>query len=135
MNYPYRTRNAVVGTLLALVLALTSGGAAHAFDWPRDPAKRPVPEAHMSTKDAEADIAAKLDAVLAKGTLGKAYSLRVVDVESGRVISDRAGTKARIAASNTKLFTAVAALDVLGADKRFDTQVRRQGRSTSSSRS
>src|SRR5690606_34789163 len=64
VNYPYRTRNAVVGTLLALVLALTSGGAAHAFDWPRDPAKRPVPEAHMSTKDAEADIAAKLDAVL-----------------------------------------------------------------------
>lgn len=121
-------RRAVVGLALALVLAFTGGGAAQAFDWPRDPVLRPVPEAVVSTQVAEATITTDLATVLARGGLGKAFSLHVVDVESGRVIAQRAPAKARIAASNTKLFTAVAALDVLGKDTRFDTTVRRKGK-------
>ncbi|MDQ2623934.1 MAG: D-alanyl-D-alanine carboxypeptidase [Actinomycetota bacterium] len=125
-----RRRTRLLGTLVvALALVLGGGPGAHAFDWPRDPALRPVPESLVTTADAEAAMVAKLDSILPAGGLGTAFSLRVVDVESGRVIADRNGTKARIAASNTKLFTAVAALDVLGKDARFTTAVRRKGAS------
>ncbi|NLF05897.1 MAG: hypothetical protein GX593_12975, partial [Actinomycetales bacterium] len=119
-----RRRARVTAAVLALGLVLTGGGAAQAWDWPRDPALRPAPEAEVSTVDAEAAIATKLGSLLAEGGLGKAYSLRVVDVESGRVVADRLGTKARIAASSTKLFTAVAALDVLGKNRKFTTKVK-----------
>jgi len=127
---PRLTRSrALLVALLTLALAFTGGAGAHAFDWPRDPAMRPVPEAVVTTKVAEAAIVTKLDSLLARGGLGKAYSLRVVDVESGRVIAGRKDTTARIAASNTKLFTAVAALDTLGKNTRFTTKVTRQGKS------
>src|SRR5690625_93397 len=110
------------------MLTLLGGGGASAFEWPRDPALRPVPEAEVTTDAAEASIRTKVHAITARGGLGKAFSLRVVDVESGRVVVGQRAAKARIAASNTKLFTAVAALDVLGADTRFTTEVRRKGK-------
>src|SRR5690606_8058925 len=100
-----RARSAAV-VVLAVLLALTSGGGAHAFDWPRDPALRPVPESVVSTLDAESAMAKKLSKVLKRGGLGPSFSLRVVDVESGRVVDARDDATARIAASNTKLFTA-----------------------------
>ncbi len=129
MSQAVNARRTLLVALLVLALAFVGGGGAHAFDWPRDPALRPVPEAVVSTVDAEAAIVTKLDSLLARGGLGAAYSLRVVDVESGRVIAGRKDTTARIAASNTKLFTAVAALDTLGKNTRFATKVTRQGKS------
>lgn len=122
-----RARSAAV-VVLAVLLALTSGGGAHAFDWPRDPALRPVPESVVSTLDAESAMVKKLSKVLKRGGLGKSFSLRVVDVESGRVVDARDDATARIAASNTKLFTAVAALDTLGENARFTTKVTRKGK-------
>lgn len=121
------TRPGVV-VVLALLLTLLGGGGAHAFDWPRDEALRPVPEAQVTTAAAESSIRSKVRTITDRGGLGKAFSLQVVDVESGRVVVGQRPAKARIAASNTKLFTAVAALDVLGADARFTTEVRRKGK-------
>lgn len=122
------TRRSAAVVVLALLLTLLGGGGANAFEWPRDPALRPVPETEVTTDAAEASIRTKVHAITARGGLGKAFSLRVVDVESGRVVVGQRAAKARIAASNTKLFTAVAALDVLGADTRFTTEVRRKGK-------
>lgn len=122
-----RGTRTLLTALLGLGLLAGGGSGAWAFDWPRDPGKRPVPETEVSTVEAEARIAADLSTVLERGGLGGSFSLQVVDVESGRVIADRRGSKARRAASNTKLFTAVAALDVLGKDARFSTTVTRRG--------
>ncbi|MHC4989632.1 MAG: D-alanyl-D-alanine carboxypeptidase/D-alanyl-D-alanine endopeptidase, partial [Planctomycetota bacterium] len=58
-------------------------------------------------------------------------SLRVVDLESGRVLFDRHGRRLLTPASTQKLFTSAAALDVLGPDHRFPTRVVGRGTLTS----
>ncbi|WP_035770645.1 D-alanyl-D-alanine carboxypeptidase/D-alanyl-D-alanine endopeptidase [Arthrobacter castelli] len=47
----------------------------------------------------------------------------VVDALSGKALYDDGGKQPRVPASNTKLLTAVTALDALGADRRFTTRV------------
>lgn len=49
------------------------------------------------------------------------YGLRVVDLASGRLVYEKNGAKPLVPASNTKVFTAAAALAVLGLDYRFRT--------------
>ncbi|WP_427134771.1 D-alanyl-D-alanine carboxypeptidase/D-alanyl-D-alanine endopeptidase [Pseudarthrobacter sp. S9] len=47
----------------------------------------------------------------------------VQDAATGQLLFDRSGDEARVPASNMKLFTASAALRVLGPDRRFSTKV------------
>ena len=51
------------------------------------------------------------------------WGVHIVDIESGRVLYARNAGKSFVPASNTKLYTTAAALDMLGPDYRFETRL------------
>ncbi len=70
-----------------------------------------------------------LDTVLDNHPTAKrtTVTLKVVDLESGEVLYDRGGGKLLIPASNLKIYTAAAALDLLGPEYRWPTEVIAEG--------
>ena len=58
----------------------------------------------------------------------KAPSVHIVDIDSGEPVFNHYGNRARIVASNTKLFTSAAALDRLGPAFQFETRLLASGR-------
>lgn len=96
------------------------------------PAPAPSAAAVLGTLTAAAapragSLAGRMGPLLAKPALGDAPTASVVDVASGtELYGARAGTAAT-PASVTKLATAVATLDSLGAEHRIDTRVVRDG--------
>ncbi|MFE9251134.1 D-alanyl-D-alanine carboxypeptidase/D-alanyl-D-alanine-endopeptidase [Streptomyces sp. NPDC007088] len=72
---------------------------------------------------ARGSLSRRLDPLLDKPALGERPVASVVDVASGTVLYDAHAGTARTPASVTKLATAVAALDTLGADHRIETRV------------
>jgi D-alanyl-D-alanine carboxypeptidase/D-alanyl-D-alanine-endopeptidase (penicillin-binding protein 4) len=70
----------------------------------------------------------RIDAILAEPALrGASVGVSVRSLADGRSVYEREGNKARIPASNQKLLVAAAALDRLGPDFRFRTEVFRVG--------
>jgi serine-type D-Ala-D-Ala carboxypeptidase/endopeptidase (penicillin-binding protein 4) len=70
----------------------------------------------------------KLNAVLKDSRVTRAKSSAIVlDAASGSTLYSRYGDRATMPASNTKVVTALAAMDTLGPDFRFKTQVIRRG--------
>lgn len=67
-------------------------------------------------------LAKRLDSALVTAGTGR-FTGVVVDALSGKVLYDDGANQPRVPASNTKLLTAVTALDALGADHRFTTRV------------
>lgn len=70
-----------------------------------------------------AGLAAALQPLLAQPALGPRVGVAVVDLASGRLVYGRSAEAASTPASTAKLFTAAAALDVLGADHQLVTRV------------
>lgn len=71
---------------------------------------------------ADAELQRKLAAYLAAHTpKGVAVSATLVDTDSGKVLADVGGNRPLAPASNLKLVTSAAALDVLGPDFKFET--------------
>lgn len=128
---------------VAAALLLTSAPSAQAVLWPiggpvasapdpDEPVLTPEETAALEAElraDVEEQIRSDVSALLKGNGLGSAYSVDVVDVASGESIYSRSATTARTAASNTKLFTAAAALESLGPTKTFTTKAVRAGRS------
>lgn len=77
----------------------------------------------------EAKITSSLTSLLASGELQGATSIKVIDVASGTSIFAHNQDVARTAASNTKLYTAVAALESVGPKTTFATTIKRSGTS------
>ncbi|MFC7548094.1 D-alanyl-D-alanine carboxypeptidase/D-alanyl-D-alanine-endopeptidase [Plantactinospora sp. GCM10030261] len=74
---------------------------------------------------AETRLAATIDGILADGRLAGAQAgVVVVDTSTGRVLYNRNGDRRLLPASNAKLLTSAAALEILGDDHRFTTEVR-----------
>jgi D-alanyl-D-alanine carboxypeptidase/D-alanyl-D-alanine-endopeptidase (penicillin-binding protein 4) len=68
---------------------------------------------------------AAIDAILADARLtGAQASVVVRDTTDGQTLYDRNGNRRLVPASNTKLLTSAAAMEILGADHRFTTEVR-----------
>jgi D-alanyl-D-alanine carboxypeptidase/D-alanyl-D-alanine-endopeptidase (penicillin-binding protein 4) len=100
--------------LVALVGAAATAGA------PSATAESPTPGVTR--------LNAAIDAILADGRLAGAQAgVVVVDTATGSTLYSRNGDRRLLPASNTKLLTSAAALDILGADHRFTTEVRRSG--------
>ena len=59
--------------------------------------------------------------------LGGGVTAFVIDANSGKVLVDINGQQAMIPASTLKIFTGIAAMNVLGAQTRFETVVKREG--------
>jgi D-alanyl-D-alanine carboxypeptidase/D-alanyl-D-alanine-endopeptidase (penicillin-binding protein 4) len=74
-------------------------------------------------------LAAELDAIIAagdgEGSLG--VTMLVVDAATGEVLYDRDSRRLMVPASNFKLYSSAAALDVLGPDHRFATMLLADG--------
>ena len=59
--------------------------------------------------------------------LGGGVTAFVIDANSGKVLVDINGKQAMIPASTIKIFTGIAAMNVLGAQTRFETIIKREG--------
>lgn len=68
-----------------------------------------------------AALAARIDPLLADPALGPAVSVSVRDLQTGELVHGRAEATPRVPASTTKLLTAAAALEVLGAEAVLST--------------
>ena len=64
---------------------------------------------------------------LADPRLGTNVTAYVIDANSGKVLVDINGAQPMIPASTLKIFTGIAAMDVLGSQTRFETIVKREG--------
>ena len=64
---------------------------------------------------------------LADPRLGGGVTAYVIDANSGKVLVDISGDQAMIPASTLKIFTGIAAMNVLGSQTRFETVVKRDG--------
>jgi D-alanyl-D-alanine carboxypeptidase/D-alanyl-D-alanine-endopeptidase (penicillin-binding protein 4) len=107
-----RTRN-VIATLAA-------GGLVAAFNVV--PSALPAADGNAELAPAVQDLAADIDAILADPRMdGSQASVVVVDSESGDVLYDRNGEHRLMPASNQKILTSAAAMDVLGPDYTFST--------------
>ena len=96
--------------MLALVATAATAGA------PAATAESPTP--------ATTRLRATIDAILADNRLaGAQASVVVVDTTTGQTLYDRNGDRRLIPASNTKLLTSTAAMELLGPGHRFTTDV------------
>lgn len=101
-------------TALALVATATTAGATTAT------AEAPTP--------AQTRLHATIDAVLADSRLAGAQAgVVVVDTGTGQTLYDRNGDRRLVPASNTKLLTSTAAMELLGPGHRFTTDVASDG--------
>ncbi|MBQ0900465.1 D-alanyl-D-alanine carboxypeptidase/D-alanyl-D-alanine-endopeptidase [Micromonospora sp. U21] len=88
-----------------------------------------APATAESPTPATTRLRAAIDTVLADSRLtGAQASVVVVDTSTGQTLYDRNGDRRLIPASNTKLLTSTAALELLGAGHRFGTDVRTTGK-------
>ncbi|MEV0002213.1 D-alanyl-D-alanine carboxypeptidase/D-alanyl-D-alanine-endopeptidase [Micromonospora sp. NPDC050980] len=102
--------------LAALVLVATAATAGA----PTATAEAPTP--------AQIRLHATIDAVLADSRLdGAQAGVVVVDTTTGRTLYDRNGSRRLVPASNTKLLTSTAAMELLGPGHRFTTDVSADG--------
>ncbi|HEY0698400.1 MAG TPA: D-alanyl-D-alanine carboxypeptidase/D-alanyl-D-alanine-endopeptidase [Micromonospora sp.] len=87
-----------------------------------------APATAESPSPAVTSLTGALDTLLADARLAGAQAgVVVVDTTTGETLYDRNGGRRLLPASNTKLLTSAAALDLLGADHRFTTDVRTVG--------
>jgi D-alanyl-D-alanine carboxypeptidase/D-alanyl-D-alanine-endopeptidase (penicillin-binding protein 4) len=100
--------------LVAVIAATATAGASTAT------AEAPTPAATR--------LHATIDAILADSRLAGAQAgVVVVDTTTGETLYDRNGERRLVPASNTKLLTSTAALELLGPGHRFTTDVKADG--------
>jgi D-alanyl-D-alanine carboxypeptidase/D-alanyl-D-alanine-endopeptidase (penicillin-binding protein 4) len=91
-----------------------------------EPTLRPAPE---QVADDHTALTRRLAKLVARAPRGAHVSVHVRDLDTGAVIFDHAGDTRLNPASNTKVVTAMAAVELLGPEYRFSTKVFRDGSS------
>lgn len=95
---------------------------------PPAPTKIGIYEPVVLAGEIDAAIASQLVVEkLADPRLGSGVTAYVIDANSGKVLVDINGDQAMIPASTLKIFTGIAAMNVLGAQTRFETVIKREG--------
>ncbi|WP_216844103.1 D-alanyl-D-alanine carboxypeptidase/D-alanyl-D-alanine endopeptidase [Phytoactinopolyspora alkaliphila] len=109
-----------------VIVTLAAGGLLAAFNV----VPSALPAENLTPADpAVADLVADLDGILADPRLdGAQASVVVADAETGDVLYDHNGENRLMPASNTKLLTSAAAMDVLGPEHTFGTTVETDAR-------
>lgn len=122
MSMPRLTSRPLAGLSVLLTgLALAAGSVV---------VLAPQVGAPVAAQDRDA-LGSDLDALLAHpGLVAADVGLVVRSADDGEVLYRRGGERRQQPASNAKLVTAAAALEVLGPDHRFTTEVRAPGRDT-----
>lgn len=84
----------------------------------------PLPEPEPLGDAEQAALQATLEGILDDGRIaGASVGALVVDLETDQVLFERNPDELYVPASNTKMFTTAAALDILGPDTRIETEV------------
>lgn len=134
-KYPYSRRNLIIRrTLLAIALLIggiglsTSSNAQTIGVVPSSPKQIGIFAPAITAGEVDAAVAdALVKAELADPRLGSNVTAYVVDANSGKVLIDINSEQPMIPASTLKIFTGIAAMDVLGSQSRFETIVKREG--------
>lgn len=116
---------AAVGVVVLLVL-FVERNAPHTSPGTDDPAKteRIAEKTGFSRPAGDVALARQIDAVIDQSTQSQArWGVFVMSLSDGRVIHSRDGDKLFTPASNMKVYTTAAALELLGADYRWRTSV------------
>jgi serine-type D-Ala-D-Ala carboxypeptidase/endopeptidase (penicillin-binding protein 4) len=121
-------------TLLAIALLIggiglsTSSNAQTTEVVPSAPQQIGIFAPAITAGEVDAAVAdALVKAELADPRLGSNVTAYVVDANSGKVLIDINSEQPMIPASTLKIFTGIAAMDVLGSQTRFETIVKREG--------
>ncbi len=79
---------------------------------------------HSAMAQKRSSLAKSIDRILDAEQFSNAWwAARVVDLRSGKVVYQRNATRSFIPASNTKLYTTLSALEMLGPDFQYETQL------------
>jgi D-alanyl-D-alanine carboxypeptidase/D-alanyl-D-alanine-endopeptidase (penicillin-binding protein 4) len=134
-KYPYSRRLFIFRRSL-LALALLVGGIGISSQSNADsisvappaPTKIGILAPAVTAGEIDASVAENLvNEKLADPRLGANVTAYVIDANSGKVLVDIDSEKPMIPASTLKIFTGIAAMNVLGAQTRFETVVKRDG--------
>ncbi|NED99943.1 D-alanyl-D-alanine carboxypeptidase/D-alanyl-D-alanine endopeptidase [Phytoactinopolyspora halotolerans] len=110
-----------------VIATLAAGGVVAAINVV--PSALPSADSTNELDPAAKELAADIDEILADPRMdGSQVSVVVAEAETGDVLYERDGDDRLMPASNKKLFTAAAAMDVLGPDYTFDTTVETDAR-------
>ncbi|WP_166354976.1 D-alanyl-D-alanine carboxypeptidase/D-alanyl-D-alanine endopeptidase [Phytoactinopolyspora limicola] len=116
-----RTRN--------VIATLSAGGLVAAFNVV--PSALPMAESQNEMDPAVKELAADIDEILEDPRMdGSQASVVVADATSGDVLYERGGDDRLMPASNQKILTSAAAMDILGPDHTFSTTVETDARHT-----
>lgn len=125
-------RRSLLSALLVITaLGLTTNTNADQKELvPPPPAKIGIFQPTVSSGELDADqVSDRVLEELADPRLGDEVTAYVIDADSGEVLVNVNGEQAMIPASTLKIFTGIAAMNVLGAQTRFETVVKRDGNS------
>ncbi len=112
-------RGVSIALVLSSLLLLPVHGAVSA----------PKPVAQAQATVAFCELGQQIERILADKALADAtVGVKIIDTESGTSVFDRNGSRRMIVASNVKLFTAAAALDILGDEYQFRTGLYARGK-------
>jgi D-alanyl-D-alanine carboxypeptidase/D-alanyl-D-alanine-endopeptidase (penicillin-binding protein 4) len=118
-------RAAVLAGVVVVLQALAPASAAPAEGLPpRSTVERSAVLAAHSLTAAQQRMATALTVRVRNPAIAGSVTGRVIDAETGAIVWTRYGTAARLPASNTKVATALTALNTLGPETRFTTSVR-----------
>ncbi|NUT31727.1 MAG: D-alanyl-D-alanine carboxypeptidase/D-alanyl-D-alanine-endopeptidase [Hamadaea sp.] len=115
-------RHIPASTLAVLLAATLTGGVAGS-----------AATAEPTNDPALSQLVQQLDAILADSRLTGGFASAVVrDAQTGETLYNRLGDRRFVPASNTKLLTSAAAMEILGPDYRFTTDVLSTGKQAGS---
>lgn len=112
-------RWAVVACIAAAALIAAPASAA----LPVGPAPAVLPATDSAPGQVPRGIAAVVDPLLEDPSLGGSVGAAVIDVASGQIVYQREAATPRSLASNDKILTALAVLDMVGPETRLETTV------------
>ncbi len=108
------------GRFKHVVVSLSAGSLIAAFNVL--PSVLPAAESALEVDPATAELVDDIDAILDDPRMdGSQAAVQVIDADTGEIIYDRDSANRLMPASNQKLFTAAAALDILGPDYTWST--------------
>ncbi len=90
---------------------------------PTGPAPAVLPATESATSGIPQGVAPVLDPLLEDPTLGGSVGAAVIDVVSGQIVYQQEAATPRSLASNDKIFTALAVLNLVGPETRIETTV------------
>src|SRR5207302_11492677 len=119
------------GTYIAILFLTATLAAAQTTPAAGDPAQTPASKPQLTDvqrKAHYADVAKKIEELLSQPEAARGFwGIQIISLANGQTVYENNADKLFVPASNTKLFTTIAALATLGPDFRETTTVETAG--------